>query len=106
MKLSCVLLAALGFTGLAPRAVALDATSHPLHHSKAAHLVQPRRAVKHVVTTGAAKAAAPKAWVTRTSRAADNGAASVRRTRLSVRHHHYYERFTASSFASSDIFAG
>jgi penicillin-binding protein 2 len=106
MKLSCVLLAALGLAGLAPCAVALDATSRPLHHSKAARLVQPRRAVKHAVTTGAGKAAAPKASVRRASKAAGNGAASIRRTRLGVRRRHFYERFTASSFATSDIFAG
>ena len=104
MKLSWLMLAALGFAGLAPGALALDATSRPLHRSRAAHLVQPRRAVKHAVTSGAAKAAAPK--ITRTSKTAGNGAASIRRTRLGVRRHHYYERFTASSFATSDIFAG
>src|SRR5581483_4170608 len=34
-----------------------------------------------------------------------NGAATVRRASLHARHH-YYERFTASSFATSDQFAG
>jgi cell division protein FtsI/penicillin-binding protein 2 len=38
------------------------------------------------------------------SRKTGNGAATIRRARRTVRHR-YYERFTASSFASSDIFA-
>ena len=105
MKLSCVLLA-LGFAGLVPGAVAFDATSHPPHHARAAHLVQPRRAVKHAVTTGAAKPAAPQARVSHPSHAAGSGAATIRRTRLGVRRHHYYERFTASSFATADVLAG
>jgi len=106
MKLSCVLVAALGLAGLAPGAVALDATSHTLHHAKAARLVQPRRAVKHAVAAGVAKPAALKSKTIRASKAAGNGAASIRRTRLGVRRRRYYERFTASSFATSDIFAG
>jgi penicillin-binding protein 2 len=106
MKLFCVLLAVLGFAGLAPRATALDATTHPLHRSKAARLVQPRRAVKHAVTTGVANAALSRKRIAGSSRTAGNGVASIRRTRLGVRRHRYYERFTASSFATSDIFAG
>jgi membrane carboxypeptidase/penicillin-binding protein len=114
MKLSCVLPATLALAGLVPGAFALDATTRTLHQSKAAPLVQPRRAVKHAATAGAAKAAAPGAKsaapqgkaATRTSRSAGKGASSVRRAGLGVRRHRYYERFTASSFATSDIFAG
>ena len=107
MKLSRVLPATLALAGLVPGAFALDATTRTLHHSKAAPLVQPRRAVKHAATTSAAKAAAPQAKAaTRISRSAGKGASSVRRAGLGVRRHRYYERFTASSFATSDIFAG
>ena len=35
-----------------------------------------------------------------------NGAATIRRASLHARRHHYYERFTASSFATADEFSG
>jgi len=105
MKLSCVLIAILALVGLVPNAVALDATTRPLHHTKAARLVQPRHAVNHSAATGAAKPAAPHASVAPTSHSTAKGAPSVRRARLGVRRHHYYERFTASSFAAGNIFA-
>jgi len=104
MKVSCVLPAIFALVGLVPCAVALDATTRPLHHTKAARLVQPRKAVSHAATTGAARVAAPHASVAST-RSTTKGAAAVRRTRLGVRRHHYYERFTASSFAAGNIFA-
>src|SRR5579872_3481840 len=97
MRLSCVLLANLALAGLTPGAVALDAT-HTLHHSRATHLVQPRRAVRHAVSSGA------HASVSHSSRAGRAGGPVMRRTRLGVRHH-YYERFTASSFAVGNIFS-
>src|SRR5689334_10982880 len=107
MKLFCVLLAVLGFAGLAPHAVALDATRHPLRHSKPARLVQPRRAVKHAVTKGVAKVAVSRTRAAAgSSKGVSNGSGSIRRTRLGVRRRRYYERFTASSFATGDIFAG
>jgi penicillin-binding protein 2 len=105
MRLSCVLLLNLALVGTGSSALALDAT-HSLHHTKTAHLVQPRRAVRHAAVTGAAKAATTHASV-RTGKASGkvgSGAATIRRTRLGVRRHHYYERFTASSFANGDIF--
>lgn len=100
MKLSCVLLANLVLAGMIPSAVALDAT-HALHHSRAAHVVQPRRAA---VKT-AAKTAGKQASVSRVSRTVKSGKATIRRTRLGVHRHRYYERFTASSFAVGNIFA-
>jgi penicillin-binding protein 2 len=112
MKLSCVLLLNLALVGSVPSAVALDATTRPLQHGKSAHLVQPRRAVKHSAKTAAAKPAVPHAGATHTprtagsSRAVGNGASTIRRTRLGVRRRRYYERFTASSFANGDIFSG
>jgi len=102
MRWSWVLLTNLALAGTVPGAVALDAT-HTLHHARTAHLIQPRRAVKHAATT-TAKAAGTHASVAHSSRVAANGAPTIRRTRLGVRHH-YYERFTASSFAVGNIFA-
>jgi len=109
MKLSCVLLANLAMVGMGGSAFALDAT-HNLHHAKTAHLVQPRKAVKRAATTGAARAAthasASPASIKRGSRTAGKRSGTIRRTRLGVRRHRYYERFTASSFATGDIFVG
>jgi cell division protein FtsI/penicillin-binding protein 2 len=51
------------------------------------------------------KAAPATAHVARRSARLGNGAATVRRASLHARHH-YYERFTASSFATTDEFAG
>lgn len=101
MRLSCVLLANLALAGMIPSAVALEAT-HTLHHTRTAHLVQPRRtAVK-----AGAKVAGTHASVSRVSRTVvKSNKATVRRARLGVHRHHYYERFTASSFAIGDIFA-
>ena len=80
--------------------------THSLHHSKTAHLVQPHRGVRHAVAAAAAKPATVRT-VSRSSRSVASGAVTLRRTRLGVhRRHRYYERFTASSFASGDIFAG
>lgn len=87
---------------MVPSAVALDAT-HTLHHAKTAHLIQPRRAVRHAATASA-KAAGTHASVSHSSRVAATGTPTIRRARLGVRHH-YYERFTASSFAAGNIFA-
>jgi len=103
MKLSCVLLANLALAGLVPGAVALDATTRPLRHTRAGHLVQPRRTVKHAATTGTPKGASS---ITHASQGAGKGTPAIRRTRLGVRRHRYYERFTASSFAVGNIFAG
>jgi penicillin-binding protein 2 len=108
----------IGFTvGASLGAAALN-TPHTLHHSKAsnARIIETHHHARHTAAHDAAKGATAtvslhaKANVapsgTRSHSAhLGNGAATIRRTRLNVRHH-YYERFTASSFASSDIFAG
>jgi penicillin-binding protein 2 len=123
MKPSCIL--AIGLVlGYAASAGALDAprTLHrtkqaepglaPTHragHRTAAHLAHP------VAKTGTAHASAAPTKTTqaknsvhpvrRTGPAARSTVhAAVRRASLTTRHH-YYERFTASSFASADIFA-
>lgn len=92
------------------RASALDAP-HTLHRARTSHLVESRQSAhraavhetgrisSHTTTVHARKA------VTRSSARVGSGAASIRRAHLTVRHR-YYERFTASSFATSDIFAG
>jgi beta-lactamase class D len=104
-------------------AAALNAP-HTLHHAKAAesHLAEPHRgsghhAAAHVAgptarstmaragTTHAAAKAGPAGHEARlTSRG--QARASVRRVSLTSRPRRYYERFSASSFASGDIFAG
>jgi len=116
----------------APRAAALDAprTLHRLHSTQP-HLTDARRhhatahaapathsatpAAKSTATrassrnAGADSSAAPsQAHLTRHGRARADArtAATMRRASLSTRRHHSYERFTASSFASGDIFAG
>ena len=121
---SCGLLPAVVLAGMGSwSAAALDAP-HTLHHVRSAEprLTEPHRrhAAGHAAlpavrsTRGSARArsnsghalakAAPgpqQARLTPRGRAR----ASLRRASLTLRHH-YYERFTANSFASSDIFAG
>ena len=113
MRLSCVLLVNLGLVGMGAGASAgaLDAP-HTLHHTKTTpHLVESHHPAKHAAshqtTTQAATSktsAHAQAAVSHSSGKVGNGAATIRRTRLVV-HHHYYEHFSASSFASGDIFA-
>jgi membrane carboxypeptidase/penicillin-binding protein len=117
LALATVALAVLG--GAAP-AWALD-TPHTLHHSHTPHLVETRRGAHHTAhraaTSGSAKSSGGHATAAshtavsshaagtmHTSGKVGNGAATIRRVSLH-RRHRYYERFTASSFASSDIFS-
>jgi penicillin-binding protein 2 len=74
---------------------ALDAP-HTLHH--------PKSSTPHLSTTSHARthhSAAHRA----VAHSAPGSKATLRRTSLRVHRHRYYERFTASSFASGDIFA-
>lgn len=105
MRLSCALLlgiavAATG-TGIA---AALDAP-HTVHHSRSQHLVETHHA-RHAAARRTAKAA-PARTTTRRRHSAKlgSGASTIRRASLH-RRHRYYERFTASSFATPDQFAG
>jgi membrane carboxypeptidase/penicillin-binding protein len=75
--------------------------THSLHHTKSAHLVSPHGAARHSAASATAKGAS--AHVVTHSSSQTPG--TVRRARLGVRRHHYYERFSASSFAKGDIFA-
>jgi penicillin-binding protein 2 len=114
MRLSCVLLVNLGLVGMgaAASAGALDAP-HTLHHTKTTpHLVESHHLAKHAAShptttqTATSKTSAhAQTTVSHSSGKVGNGSATIRRTRLAV-HHHYYEHFTASSFAAGDIFAG
>jgi penicillin-binding protein 2 len=100
-------------------AAPLDAP-HLLHHGKpseshltgshrrrasahaASHTATP--AAKSTTVHAAAGSSASGTQATLTSRG--RARAGARRAALTTRRHHYYERFTASSFASGDIFAG
>src|SRR6266702_8734771 len=122
MRLSCVLtisLALVGMGGGARRAAALDAP-HTLHHSKSPRLIQQQhRASRHSGAREAARATAKTATAgahvtfskgkhggsRKVSSKVGNGSATIRRAHLRGRHR-FFERFTASSFATSDIFAG
>lgn len=112
MRLSCALIFSFALIGLgdgAVRAAALNAP-HTMHHLKTPHLVQTHHPAHHAVAATKSAAARVEARTAsagrRVSRRAGNGAATIRRASLRTRHHYFGERFTASSFASSDIFAG
>jgi penicillin-binding protein 2 len=93
---------------------------HTLHHSRpsSAHLTESHRrhttahaeapAGKSGAAHGTAGHAARSASAAQPARLTSRGKerAAIRRASLASTRHHYYERFTASSFASSDIFAG
>ena len=102
MKLSCVLalgLALAGFGAGVPNAVSLT-VPRTVHHAKPG--------TQHLNTVRHTRAHSSVSAAHRSTTAVLHGAhpATLRRASLSSRHHHYYERFTASSFATSDIFAG
>ncbi len=114
-------LALFAFAGSQAGAAALDAP-HPLHraHSGESHLTESHKhhAAGHssaahssaVHSSPASHSAAAHASSGAASRrahlsAGTAGNATTRRASLNGRHHHYYERFTASSFAKGDIFA-
>lgn len=105
-----------GVLGLTSIAVALDVPQTPRRtksqtHISNAHRTTTRRAASHAAKSRTSSTSA-KARTARTVRTARTTKAVVvkrgsRATlrRAVVRRHRYYERFTASSFASSDIYA-
>src|ERR1039458_4305679 len=118
----------IGFGVGAGVTAALDAP-RPIHHTKTtdSHLTEPHRAaVRHTTTHAAAHAASPAAHKTTSAHAATthssahatpvrntahrtargNARADARRAAITSRRHRYQERFTASSFAKGNIFAG
>src|SRR5579863_4163202 len=86
-------LAVIGLGFAVEGAVALD-VQHNAHHSKARHL-----ALKHTISHS--RTSSVHRVHTASSRVALHHAVLTH-----SRHHRYFERFTASSFASGDIFAG
>jgi len=100
-------------------AAALD-TPHSLrpHKTPPAHLSEARRATAHHAAPAAKSTSSHTSAVhSSTAHTATKSAsahltargqvrASARRVALTLRHHRSYERFTASSFANGDIFAG
>src|ERR1700676_5318982 len=105
MKLACALIICLAVAGSgAERAIALNAP-HTLHHSRSQHIVEPHHPLHHAAHA-AAKATPAHQPVVHRSAKVGNGAATIRRASVHGRHHRYYERFTASSFAGSDQFTG
>jgi len=123
MKLSRIcaygLVPALVFAGLGKSgAAALDAP-HTLHHARSAepHLTESHRrhaashagapAQKSAPSHATAGHAARQAPSTQQARLTPRGRAraTARQASLTTRRHRFNERFTASSFASSDIFA-
>ena len=124
MKISRVwafgLLPGLVFTVLGTAGAATLDVPHTLHHVRTGppHLTESHRrhAAPHAASPAGKPAtahAAARQGATRTAPAAQRarltprGAAraELRRVSLTTRHH-FYERFTASSFANGDIFAG
>jgi beta-lactamase class D len=100
MRLSCVFALGLAVIGLgagADHVSALD-VQHNLHHSKSSsrHLAAHHAAIHHSLVS------AP----TPIRRIHAASGAALRHAVITRRHHGFYERFTASSFASGDIFAG
>jgi cell division protein FtsI/penicillin-binding protein 2 len=94
--MSCVFALGLAVIGTSVSAAALD-VQHTVHHSKTTskHLV-----VKH--TTAHSRTASTHRVNTTAA-----SSATLHHAVLTRSHHHYYgERFTASSFAKGDIFAG
>src|SRR5271165_784033 len=109
------LLPVLMITGLGTAAAMVLDVPHSLHRSRtsAPHLTESHRrhasslAARSTINVG--KGHAAKASIAgRRARLAPRGAAvaTARRVSLVSHRHTFYERFTASSFASGDIFAG
>ena len=101
----------------AGRVSALDA-QHPLRHSRTTepHLTEPHRTAHHTAGAATRRSTTARAGSSRraTAGAAHAGRRAYSAARGGVRRvsytrssrHHFYERFTASSFAKGDIFAG
>jgi penicillin-binding protein 2 len=109
MRFSCAFALGLALVGIgvgAGQAVALDAP-HTLHRSKLSsqHLTTTHARSRHAVAHHSASSASTTVHHRAHAAVANSSGATLHRTSLHVRRHRYYERFTASSFAKSDIFA-
>jgi len=91
-------LAVIGLGAGSHCAAALD-VQHPVHHAKtSSHHLAAKRTTHHSTTSSASSH--------RVRTTASRSGASLHHAVLTrTRHHRYYERFTASSFAKGDIFA-
>jgi membrane carboxypeptidase/penicillin-binding protein len=97
----------IGFGAGAQRAAALDAPT-TLHRARPAesHFSEAHRTSSHrAVATHAAQKAAPATHQVRLTARGSARASARRAAAIGTRKHHYYERFTASSFANGDIFS-
>jgi membrane carboxypeptidase/penicillin-binding protein len=110
MRLSCELVAGVVLVAYASVAVALDVPPK-VHHSKATetHLKQTQHTAVHHSTaaqkSSATHAGAHVSTLHTPTHSTVAGSAHLRRASL-VRRHHYYERFTANSFANGVIGQG
>ncbi len=92
----------------AARAAGFDTPQSTVHHARPqSRLREPHHTAAHRAATRSTATHAATAHSTSSHLTARSTTASAHLQRVSVtRHHHYYERFTASSFAQGDIFAG
>jgi penicillin-binding protein 2 len=109
MRFSCILAVGLIFGFGAAGAAALDTTTTT--HKKASHLSETHHARTHRTTahsTAAHHSTSVTHHIAASTRVAGTAAtprAHLRRT-VYIRHHRYYERFTASSFVTGAIGSG
>jgi penicillin-binding protein 2 len=107
MRLSCVFalgLAAIGMFANANSAAALDVQPN-IHHTKPSHITQTKHSSHRSATVSTTTHTKSSTSAHRVHTYAVSGA-TVHHAVLTRRHHRYYERFTASSFAKGDIFEG
>jgi membrane carboxypeptidase/penicillin-binding protein len=113
MRLSCEWVAGLALIAYAAGAVALD-VPQKVHHTKSEpHLRQTHHAaVHHAAAAAKSPATHAAAHVTtshtgsRSTAVHTTSGAHLRHASLTVRRHHYYERFTASSFSTGALGQG
>jgi membrane carboxypeptidase/penicillin-binding protein len=119
MKVSCICASGLATALLLAGSCAMNAAGfdapHTLHRARTSepHLSQTHhsgshRAAAHSSKSATSHASGRRAAVSHAAAAqpAAKGSGRVRRVSLRSHRHRYYERFSASSFASGDIFAG
>jgi membrane carboxypeptidase/penicillin-binding protein len=89
-------------------AAALDAPQNTVHHARPqSRLREPRHATAHHAATHSTKSPTTRAATTHSTSSrvtAKSPTASAHLQRVAItRHHHYYERFTASSFVQGAV---
>jgi len=92
-------------------AAAFDAPQTPVHHAKPqsrlreSHHATTHHAATHTTKSAATHAATTRSTSSRVTKKSTTASAHVQRVSV-TRRHHYYERFTASSFVQGEIGAG